>query len=200
MEIKCPKCKKRYEIEDADPGLEIQCVCPRCGNQFYYVVPAQATAAIVPAVPRTPATTQAPQPEVSQTELVRTHPCPKCGRQVNDGATYCPECGGYQLAGADPKAQPQPVVQPQIVYVQQPQAQVNYVPPRLHNRSKVVAGILGIFLGGFGIHKFYLGQIGMGILYLVFCWTYIPAIIGFIEGIIYLCTGDNDFDAKYNYS
>lgn len=40
------------------------------------------------------------------------------------------------------------------------------------------------FWGGLGIHKFYAGKIGMGILYILFCWTTIPGIIGLIEGII----------------
>jgi TM2 domain-containing membrane protein YozV len=37
----------------------------------------------------------------------------------------------------------------------------------------------------------------MEILYLVFCWTGIPAIIGFIEGIIYLTSSDEKFYSKY---
>lgn len=65
-------------------------------------------------------------------------------------------------------------------------------------KNKVVAGLLGIFLGGFGVHKFYLGQIGLGVVYLLFCWTTIPGIIGFIEGIIYIATSDENFDKKYN--
>ena len=64
-------------------------------------------------------------------------------------------------------------------------------------RSKVTAGVLGILLGGFGAHKFYLGDTGMGILYLVFFWTGIPLIIGFIEGIIYLTMTDEAFAQKY---
>ncbi|HFF4522772.1 TPA: TM2 domain-containing protein, partial [Acinetobacter baumannii] len=52
-------------------------------------------------------------------------------------------------------------------------------------------------LGGFGAHKFYLGKVGQGILYLIFFWTFIPAIIAFFEGIIYLCTSDEDFAKKY---
>ena len=35
------------------------------------------------------------------------------------------------------------------------------------------------------------------IIYLVFCWSYIPSIISFVEGIIYLCTSENEFQAKY---
>ena len=55
------------------------------------------------------------------------------------------------------------------------------------SKNRVAAAILAIFLGDLGIHKFYMGKIGQGILYLVFCWTGIPAIVGIIEGIIYLC-------------
>lgn len=64
-------------------------------------------------------------------------------------------------------------------------------------KNKIVAGLLAIFLGGFGIHKFYLGRVGLGILYLIFFWTIIPAIIGFIEGILYLTMTNSAFHAKY---
>lgn len=64
-------------------------------------------------------------------------------------------------------------------------------------KSKIAAGLLGIFLGGLGVHKFYLGKVGMGVLYLLFCWTFIPALIGFIEGIVYLCESDAEFARKY---
>ncbi|MCD8111100.1 MAG: TM2 domain-containing protein [Clostridiales bacterium] len=47
--------------------------------------------------------------------------------------------------------------------------------------SKVAYCLLAIFLGGIGAHKFYSGKIGMGILYLCFCWTCIPAVIALIE-------------------
>ena len=65
-------------------------------------------------------------------------------------------------------------------------------------KNKVVAGLLGIFLGGLGIHKFYLGSIYTGIFYILFCWTFIPALIGFIEGIMYLCMSDEAFAEKYD--
>lgn len=48
-------------------------------------------------------------------------------------------------------------------------------------KNNTTAVLLALFLGGLGIHKFYLGQSGMGILYLLFCWTYIPAIVAFFE-------------------
>lgn len=65
-------------------------------------------------------------------------------------------------------------------------------------RSRVTAALLAILLGHFGVHKFYLGKPGMGILYLLFCWTFIPTIVGFIEGVVYLTMSDAAFDAKYN--
>jgi hypothetical protein len=48
-------------------------------------------------------------------------------------------------------------------------------------RDEVIGILLALFLGGFGIHHFYLRNTGLGILYVCFCWTPIPWILGFIE-------------------
>ncbi|WLI78859.1 NINE protein [Kosakonia sp. H02] len=64
-------------------------------------------------------------------------------------------------------------------------------------KSRISAALFAFFLGGFGAHKFYLGKPGQGILYLLFFWTCIPAIIAFIEFIIYLCNSDQEFARKY---
>jgi len=48
-------------------------------------------------------------------------------------------------------------------------------------RDEVVGILLALFLGGFGVHHFYLRRTGLGILYLVFSWTPFPWILGFIE-------------------
>lgn len=64
-------------------------------------------------------------------------------------------------------------------------------------KNRIIAALLAFFLGTFGAHKFYLGQIGWGIVYLLFCWTFIPAFVSIIELIIYLCTSDENFAAKY---
>jgi TM2 domain-containing membrane protein YozV len=87
--------------------------------------------------------------------------------------------------------------QPQVIYVQQqqPQPQVQ-VPQSI--KSKGTAAVLAILLGGLGAHKFYLGQPGWGIIYLIFCWTFIPEALGIIEGIIYLTMSDTTFAQKYN--
>jgi len=65
--------------------------------------------------------------------------------------------------------------------------------------KKIAAGIFGILLGSFGIHKFYLGYTKEGIIQLVVSVLTcgIGGIIGFIEGIIYLTKSDEDFVKTY---
>ncbi|TZF86696.1 TM2 domain-containing protein [Lysobacter lacus] len=68
---------------------------------------------------------------------------------------------------------------------------------RAGHKSRMTAALLAFFLGGLGAHKFYLGRVGWGIAYLLFCWTLIPGIVAFVEFIVYLCTSDEAFAAKY---
>jgi TM2 domain-containing membrane protein YozV len=65
-------------------------------------------------------------------------------------------------------------------------------------KSKTTAAMLGIFLGGLGGHKFYLGEAGTGVFYLLFCWTLIPSIIGIVQGLNLLGMNQALFDAQYN--
>ena len=65
-------------------------------------------------------------------------------------------------------------------------------------KNKITAAILAFFLGGIGIHRFYLDEAGKGILYLIFCWTFIPAIIAFFDFIIFLTMSEENFNSKYN--
>jgi len=64
-------------------------------------------------------------------------------------------------------------------------------------KSKGLAGLLALFLGGFGIHKFYLGRTGMGILYLLLCWTFVPAIVALVEAIRLFTMSEDAFALKY---
>ena len=63
--------------------------------------------------------------------------------------------------------------------------------------SKGVLLLLTFFLGGLGAHKFYVGKTGLGVLYLLFCWTFIPAFIALIEFFIYAFTDEEKLQAKY---
>jgi len=66
-------------------------------------------------------------------------------------------------------------------------------------KSKKIASVLAFpFLGGLGVHKFYLGQIGQGIVYLLFCFLVIPSIIALFEFISYLSMSIDKFDSKFN--
>lgn len=65
------------------------------------------------------------------------------------------------------------------------------------DKNRILAALLALFLGGFGIHKFYLGQKIWGVVYLLFFWTFIPAIAAFIEGILLLVMSDEKFNSKF---
>lgn len=94
--------------------------------------------------------------------------CFACGQTIDSRAEICPRCGVRQ-----------------------------HTAPVVGEKSRIAAALLAFFLGGFGVHKFYLGRVGQGFLYLIFCWTFIPAFIAFIEFIIYLVTSDEEFARKY---
>ncbi len=65
-------------------------------------------------------------------------------------------------------------------------------------KSKTTAALLAFFLGGVGVHKFYLGRPILGLFYLVFSWTFIPAFVAVIETILLLVMNEHDFNLRYN--
>lgn len=86
--------------------------------------------------------------------------CAKCGTQIDDAAVICPQCG-CPTENFNQFQQAQSNVQQTVhVNVTAPAA------PTVSAKSRTAALVLAIFLGGLGIHKFYLGRVGMGILYL----------------------------------
>jgi len=64
--------------------------------------------------------------------------------------------------------------------------------------SKTALLLITFFLGGIGAHKFYLGKNWLGVLYLIFFWTYIPGIIALVEFIIYAFTSSDKLNEKYS--
>jgi len=65
-------------------------------------------------------------------------------------------------------------------------------------KTRTSAILWCFFLGAFGAHKFYLGQSGWGIMYLLFFWTGIPSLAAFIEFIMLLIMSDAEFNRKFN--
>jgi TM2 domain-containing membrane protein YozV len=94
--------------------------------------------------------------------------CSSCGEIIKKEAEICPECG---------------------VRLRQP-----YDDSEI---DRVTAGVFALLLGSFGVHKFYMGDVRLGVLYLCFFWTAIPGLVGFIEGILYLTKSDAEFQRQY---
>jgi TM2 domain-containing membrane protein YozV len=90
--------------------------------------------------------------------------CHACGSAIDARAEICPACGVRQPGSANPPG-----------------------------KSRAIAAALALLLGSFGIHKFYLGQVAWGILYLVFFWTYIPGLIGWFEALYFLTRSNEDW-------
>lgn len=111
--------------------------------------------------------------------------CTRCGFAWGNGSNYCPTCGAHTQVG-------------QAVCVQCGSALSNQGAAAVNPnaKSKVAAGLLGIFLGSFGIHNFYLGYTKKAVIQLLIsvlsCGTLavVSEIWGLIEGIFYLMGKD----------
>jgi TM2 domain-containing membrane protein YozV/Tfp pilus assembly major pilin PilA len=98
--------------------------------------------------------------------------CRGCGKEIHESAVTCPHCGAPQVAAA--------------------------AAPAKKLKSQTVAALLSAFLGGLGIHRFYLGPIWVGVVYLLFCWTGIPGLIAFVETFIIVFSSQETWAKKYN--
>jgi len=107
--------------------------------------------------------------------------CPRCQSPLSDENAFCPYCGASaNQQTAQPSAPTTSAEEP---------------------KSKLVAGLLGILLGAFGVHNFYLGFTGKAVAQLILgvlgCTAPISGIWGLIEGIVIL-TSNEYKDAKGN--
>ncbi|WP_317932914.1 pilin [Halioxenophilus sp. WMMB6] len=93
--------------------------------------------------------------------------------------TFCTTCG-RELPDNPPQCPGCGAIQENFVY-----------------RSRVAASALAVFAGIFGAHRFYLGQ-WWGVFYILFFWTYIPWLVGVIEGIVFLATSQKEWNRRYN--
>ena len=72
--------------------------------------------------------------------------------------------------------------------VRRPDAALAIIPAPLYadvRRQRILMSALAILLGTFGAHRFYQGRVGLGILYVLFCATGLPTVIGLVEGLRY---------------
>lgn len=109
--------------------------------------------------------------------------CSKCGKEIDNEAVICPHCGVPTQNYQAPQQQPNVVINNSNANVNtNVVGGVGMVSPK----SKIVALLLCIFLGEFGIHRFYVGKIGTGIIWL--CTMGLFG-IGWIVDIIMLIIG-----------
>lgn len=129
--------------------------------------------------------------------------CRNCGKEVNADAATCPSCG------ANPKTEKKfcpgcgAATTPEETACSKCGASLTAGAAAAGEKSKMVAGLLGIFIGSLGIHKFYMGYKKEGLIMLLVtlltCGTGggIMCVIGLIEGIMYLTKSDEEFEQIY---
>ncbi len=121
--------------------------------------------------------------------------CSSCGTYADDNAYVCPRCGA-NLGAAQGYAK---IVPQQAPQQQQYQQQYQQPAPVRCDKSNVAAGVLAILFGYLGVHYFYMGKVGGGflciLLSLVTCGLW--DIIVFIQGIVFLCMSNEDFNRKF---
>jgi len=136
--------------------------------------------------------------------------CTKCGAQNADFAQTCLHCQAtLPVIGTQRPPQPdyQAPFQPGYEPIQPPTPFYSQPPIQDWKQAgadkKIVAGILGIVVGGLGIHKFVLGYQKEGLIMLLVsvlsCFTLagVMHIIGIVEGIMYLTKSDEEFVRTY---
>ena len=100
--------------------------------------------------------------------------CSQCRERIGLNVAICPQCHAGQgleaLAGID---------------------------PNVHIKNQNLTIWFGLLFGVFGVHQFYLGHYVRGSLYLVFCWTLVPMIVGWVDAVRTLTMSTFKFNQRY---
>lgn len=189
MDVTCDCCGNSYKVDERYAGRNAK--CKKCEK--------------VLRIPKVPGLkikkTLAEQRE--EIEAKRTHSCPMCGEEILEKAVKCKHCGefldGRNLNNSSPaittgNGNPNNVV----VNIDTSAFEGRRKYTQHKYKTRTAAALWCFFLGAFGAHHFYLGNTARGVLYLLFCWTYVPAFLALIDLIVIACTGEESFDLKYN--
>ena len=112
--------------------------------------------------------------------------CKACAQAVHPTDITCLRCNTAQ--GGDVST---PLITAQSQPEPEPEAQTKKT-----KKTKLTAVLLALFLGGIGIHKFYMGSWGWGLVYLATFWTWVPALLALAEAIRYFTLNEEEFQAK----
>ena len=131
--------------------------------------------------------------------------CRNCGQSVDEKAIACPQCGVPPLMEKKFCHNCGAATQPNQILCVKCGVSLVKTGTGFDGKNRIVAGVLGILLGWLGIHKFYLGYTKQGLIMLLVTifgslikiGPFIMALIGLIEGIIYLVKSDEDFYVTY---
>jgi len=111
--------------------------------------------------------------------------CQACGTPIKGqwaARGFCADCESKTTTGFSLQSSPG-----------SPQVPAYYA----ENKSRSISIGLALVLGGIGAHKFYLDKPGKGFLYMVFCWTGIPTMIGLYEAAKYIWMNDEEFQRRF---
>lgn len=130
--------------------------------------------------------------------------CKNCGNAVNEKDALCPNCGAVSGQGNSYCRNCGTAINPGAVICIACGCSLNDRPVAAPGaKSKLAAGLLGIFLGAFGVHNFYLGYTSKAVIQLLMTLlscgilATVSEIWGIIEGILILC-GNINTDADGN--
>lgn len=123
--------------------------------------------------------------------------CRSCGKEIETQAVFCVGCGRTPTSGRDFCQNCGQPTNPDAEVCIKCGVRLIYQPVGEPVKSRLAAGLLGIFVGEFGVHRFYLGYVGVGVIQIIVTLiTFgIGGLWGFIEGILIL-TGAMNKDAE----
>lgn len=188
--IRCPKCREAFELdrapqEEDDPfGFDFDAPIPMAeaekpSDELNFDEPSISLATDDPPISMAgddsismdidapPPVSPAPMEETVDPEADQEQFCRSCGEQLPPRAEVCLGCGKLV-------AKPSP-----------------------SGVNKTALVLITFFLGGIGGHRFYQKKYGLGVLYLLFCWSGIPGLVAFVEFIIYLCRSEDELRIRY---
>jgi TM2 domain-containing membrane protein YozV/predicted RNA-binding Zn-ribbon protein involved in translation (DUF1610 family) len=194
MEFTCESCGHSILVHDSSVGKRAKCPkCNKINNVLATVYPTSVNE------------TGCVEEDIGFGLTEFTKVCPFCGEMILEAAKKCKHCGEFleerNLNNLSTTLRTSRQENPNSL-------NINFNNDAFDNRrnkqrargykTKTSAALWCFFLGGVGAHHFYLGNTVRGILYLLFCWIYIPALLSLIDLIVILCTNEERFDEKYN--